>query len=330
MAKEILSKFTEDEEHLYEMPESWAAVLRDRTYQSESPSSIRSFIACPLKWWLERYSPAPEAEPRYPLTVGTFIHRIPEVFYSEPAEERTEALFMRVFRDAWDDITQRASTGIIPRDLQAEFDYLVENAKNPDAFRGMFFKKARTCVENLQDMDGDPSEVKVVSNETWCRTEMNGITIRGKIDRIELDKFGREVIQDYKTGKSPEVPEAEDGSVDYFDDGLVAMIMYAYMRAEEIGGGQISDLASLGALELMYLANNEIIRIRITEDLIEDARHLMDQVTREMKEVKETGKIRITGADTPYQKQCEYCPAQAICPLWRDGTFDMLQEEVQI
>lgn len=330
MAKEILSKFTEDEEHLYEMPESWAAILRDRKYQSESPSSIRSFIACPLKWWLERYSPAEPMEPRYPLTVGSFIHRIPEVFYSEPLEERTEELFMRTFRNAWDDITQRASTGIIPRDLQDEFDYLVENAHNPDAFRGMFFKKSRTCIENLMDMDGDPSELEVVSNEMWCRLDVNGITVRGKIDRIRQDKFGREVIQDYKTGKVPEVTETESGSVDYFDDNLIAMVMYAYMRACEIGGGSVVDLANLGALELMYLGSNEIIRIRITEQLLEDAHHLMDQVTREMREVKETGKIRITGADTPYQGQCDYCPAQAMCPLWQGGTFDRLQEKVQI
>lgn len=328
MAKEIVSKFTDDEEHLYEMPESWAAVLRDRSYWTESPSSIRNFIACPLKWWLERYSPAPEGEPRYPLTVGSFIHRIPEVFYSEPPEERDEDHFMRVFRNAWDDIVQEASTGIIPKGLQDEFNFLVENAPNPDAFRGMFFKKSRTCVESLIEIDGDPSEIDVVCNETWCRAEVNGIFINGKIDRIKKDKLGREVIQDYKTGRVPDIPE--EGPVDYFNDELIAMIMYAYMRALEIGGGELTDTSSLGALELLYLSANEVVRIKITDELLQDAKHILEEVTADMREVARTGKIRITGANTPYQDQCNWCPAQAICPLWQNGSFDRLQEEVDL
>lgn len=74
------------------LPDDWWEPLTYRSDWYESPSSINSFVACPLRWYLERYSNLPGGEASFPSVVGSLVHRILEVFYSEPQHLRTENL----------------------------------------------------------------------------------------------------------------------------------------------------------------------------------------------------------------------------------------------
>lgn len=185
---------------MYTMPEEWRLALAEIDVRKESPTSITTFLMCPLKWYLDRYSDLEDSgEVIMAGVVGTFVHRVLEVFYSEPAKLRTPELLDTTFKTAWDALkSHNEEDGVVSPDLIAELRKLEVDADNPDALRGAFYNRAKKAIENALEFDLDPSKVQVVSNEMWVRAQVHDVQIRGKIDRVDRAPRGMEDIKDYK------------------------------------------------------------------------------------------------------------------------------------
>lgn len=311
----------------YKLPDDLAKEFAS-VERKESPSSIRTYMGCPMRWYLDRYSGAEGDPSGFPAVVGTFVHRVLEVFYAEPPEMRTAELLDRVFKTLWAAMQQRAITGIVDAKLQHDFDTLEEMDSNPDGMRGRFYKRARNCVEAALGFDDDdPASVEVIANETWIRMKVNGTWIRGKIDRIRKTP-GRqgETVQDWKTGRPP----AEDEEFDILSDSFLAMGVYALARSQGTDpSGKEARLVN--RVELLFLGNQIRYRKRVTAEMLDEVTELLYKVTDGMNEAAETGYLVAQPGDTVGEGACTWCGAAGICPAWQeDGSWEPLREQWEI
>src|SRR5699024_2279828 len=223
-------------------------------------------------------------------------------------------------------IKQGSETGIIPADLQAEFEMLEENANNPDGMRGGFFNKARSCIEAIEDFEDDPSQVDVLKTESWVRTQQNGIIIRGKIDREIKAPLGGVIIQDYKSGRAPD----DDEPVSVLSDSFVPMGLYALMRSRGNRPDGM-DAQVVTAVQLLYLSPKVKYNIKVRARTLELVERMVDRVTEEMNNTVLTGDIVVSPGETPDDGPCTWCAAKAICPVWSEyNSFDLMRDELGI
>lgn len=301
------------------IPQEWQKGLLALERLKESPSSIRTYLSCPLRWYLERYSDLPGEPSGFPAVVGSFVHRVLEVFYNEPSHLRTERLLTDTFRTAWEHMKQRVDDGLIPYGLQEDFDLLVAQEADDasiDRLYGRFYKRSRACIEAVPEFDGDPAALDVVGNELWVVMDRRGVLVRGKIDRVVRTRTGGVVVQDWKTGRAP----SEDEPVDVLSDTYVPLGLYSLMMSE-VGSEDVPPCRVVGA-QLLYLGASAKYTSRVDDDVLGKVGSLVDSVLEGMKAVRQTGRVVVQPAESPAEGQCSWCPASGICPAWTDGTFD--------
>ncbi len=188
----------------YELPKEWAECLSVNG-RRESPSSIVSFLSCPMKWYLERYAPGPD-EPDYPSIwslIGTFVHRVLETYYNEPPHLRTPEHLESLFETAWRELVQGGETPLLDSEIHRGWNYLKESGdvRTPKQI-GFFRSRAKTSALGVLAFDSDPAEIDVIATESWVSGEVGEqgagqIRINGKIDRLDRGPFGEDVV-DYK------------------------------------------------------------------------------------------------------------------------------------
>lgn len=178
--------------------------------KSYSPSSISQFVSCPLAF---RYSYIEKRErpPQYSATKGSIVHRALELLYQSDPQLRT---------------TNRAKL-----DLQIAFD---EYSKLKDLV-GLNLNENElvelksqcgTLIDKYFDLE-DPKLIRPVGLELKLEATVNGNTLRGIIDRLELDENGELVVSDYKTGSVP-YQQMENSKMD-------AMHIYSLLCLENFG-----------------------------------------------------------------------------------------------
>ena len=135
-----------------------------------SPSQFERALACPLRWFLTTIGA--DAPSNAAASLGTLVHAVAEEHPHGTPEELTEALEARI----------------------EELGY------NLDTWAGRVADRhARDIVNNLASyVVGVPGEVTV---EQTVSAEVEGVTIRGRMDRLERVDEGVRVT-DLKTGKS--------------------------------------------------------------------------------------------------------------------------------
>ena len=134
-----------------------------------SPSQFERALACPLRWFLTTIGA--DAPSNAAASLGTLVHAVAEEHPHGTPEELTEALEARI----------------------EELGY------NLDTWAGRVADRhARDIVNNLASyVVGVPGEVTV---EQTVSAEVEGVTIRGRMDRLEhVDEGVR--VTDLKTGK---------------------------------------------------------------------------------------------------------------------------------
>ena len=325
-----------------QMPESWHKKFRAAVSQKwrESPSSIVSYIECPMKWLLERYLIEDDSEEvSYHALLGSLVHRILEVFYNEPSGMRKKKRLKKIESLTWTELIDGTRTGIVELRLLEEWQsYLHQQTTGEGMSEGFVVRdedevidemkrEVHKRIERLYDIDPVPDEIDVISNETWVRTSKNGIQVNGKIDRIAKDSdTDLEIIQDYKTGRTP----FGDPDVHILEDAFIPSGLYALMRSTI--SRNISDSGVVQAVELLYLNESTVYEIEIVTEEIDLADNLLEAVTREMKFSLETGDIKLCPAkSSDTDKPCRFCPVSGLCPAFADEEaepYDELEDEL--
>ena len=153
---------------------------------SLSPSRVSSFTSCPMQFRFSSIEKLPEA-PGPATTRGSIVHRALELLFVRPASERTPEALGHDMESALDEYrTHPDYVGLrLDADAADRFDH-----------------DCHTLIDKYFAME-DPTTVREIGLELWMEAEVGALTLRGIIDRLELDADGELVVTDYKTGQRP-------------------------------------------------------------------------------------------------------------------------------
>jgi putative RecB family exonuclease len=249
---------------------------------SLSPSRAGDFKTCPQLFKFRAIDRLPEPATPYQAR-GTTAHLALQRLFDLPAEHRTPESLFELFRDAW--------AGV--RDT--EYPELFETVEDERAWG----------IESLELLANyfaveDPRLIEPVERELDMSEDLDGITIRGILDRMEETPDGRLVVTDYKTGKAP--PER------YALPAFFALKIYALLVRRRTG-------RTPDAIKLIYLNGPTVYEIPVI-----DAQ--LDAMDRQLRALWTAVERAIENDDFPTRvgPLCAWCSFQSICPAWADTT----------
>jgi len=256
---------------------------------SLSPSRVSSFTNCPMQFRFSSIEKLPEP-PGVATTRGTIIHRALELLFVRPAAERT------------------------PDALQADLVAALDEYRTHPDFVGLrlddaktagFEQECRSLIERYFEME-DPREVREIGLELWMEAEVGSLTLRGIIDRLELDNDGELVVTDYKTGRAP--------SGNFEQKSLAGVHFYSFL-CEALFGKRPAKI------RLMYLKSGETIETTPTAQSVKFITTRTKAVWSAVERACTTGDFR------PRQsKLCDYCSFREWCPAF-GGNPDLAAAE---
>jgi len=194
---------------------------------SMSPSRVEAFTSCPMAFRFASIEKLPEP-PSAHMTKGSMVHRVLELLFMQPAPTRTLQNAGPAFEQA-----------VAEYRLDPEFTMLALNEAQEQAF----FADCWSLTQAYFAME-DPTTVREIGLELRLEAQVGDLTLRGIIDRLELDADGRLVVTDYKTGRAP--------GLKYEQSRLSGVHFYSFL-CEAVFGQRPA------AIRLMYLRTGETI-----------------------------------------------------------------------
>jgi putative RecB family exonuclease len=246
---------------------------------SLSPSRVSSFTSCPMQFRFSSIEKLPEP-PGVATTKGTIVHRALELLFVRPAAARTpEALA--------DDM----ATAL--QEYRTHPDWVGLRLEGDAVER--FDRDCHALTEKYFAME-DPTTVREIGLELWMEAPVGELTLRGIIDRLELDADGELVVTDYKTGRAP--------SGNFEQKSLAGVHFYSFL-CEAVFGKRPAKI------RLMYLASGETI------ETVPSAQSVKFITTRTTAVWSAVERACTTGDFRPRQsKLCDWCSFQAWCPAF--------------
>ncbi len=246
---------------------------------SLSPSKVASFKDCALAFRFSAIDRLPEpASPS--ATKGTLVHRALELLFCEAAPDRTLPAALACLDRA------RAEMVTDPEYVGLELD-AVASAE--------FAADAETLVRRYFELE-DPTTVHPIGLELRLEVQVGSLTLRGIIDRLELDEEGGLVVTDFKTGKVPGVTHEQSR--------LGGVHFYAFL-CERVLGRRPSRI------QLLYLSEPVAI---VAEPSDQSIRGLEQRTTAIWKAV-ERACAHDDFRPRP-SKLCDWCSFQEYCPAF--------------
>lgn len=250
-----------------------------------SPSSIDLYEQCPRRFEEEKIK-GMFSHPGVEAMLGTFVHRILELLMQKPPEERTLDVAKECARLAWPETESHGSF----KNLRLD-----ENAKL--RFRWDAWKS----IENYFEME-PPAGVEVVATERNVKATLNGVPIRGIIDRLDRED-GRLVVSDYKNGKLPNAK---------YDKGAKAnQLNYYAGLVQELEG----ELPAKG--RLIFTAHSTVIPVEFTEESVQivlnKAKEIWDEVHANFAATDYSAPGQSAFPPKP-SMLCAWCPVMMQCP----------------
>ena len=249
---------------------------------SLSPSRAADFKQCPLLYRFRSIDRLDEA-PSPAAARGTLVHAVLEELFELPAAERTP----------------EAAVGLVPGRWQALVEERPELAEmiadDESRTEDSWFAEAAALVERWFTLE-DPSRLEPSRREVKVEVELEGLTLRGIIDRVDVAPTGEVRIVDYKTGRSPS--ERFEGKA------LFQMKFYGLVHWRTTG--RVPDL-----LQLVYLRDGQVIRFAPDEsDLLALERNVR-AVSSAIQQASSTGDFRPSPS-----RLCSWCDFKPLCPAF--------------
>src|SRR6476661_1542263 len=195
-----------------------------------SPSRASDFMSCPMLYRFRVIDKLP-SPPTQATARGTLVHAVLERLFDLPASERTVEAAVGLVASEWERLTGEEPAML---DLLAEHDGRTDE----------WFAGAATLLETWFGLE-DPTRLEPAERELYVETEVDGLVLRGYVDRLDVAPGGAMRVVDYKTGRSPnERFEAK---------ALFQMKFYGLVLWRT--RGQIPAL-----LQLVYLGDGEVVR----------------------------------------------------------------------
>lgn len=154
---------------------------------SLTPSKVSSFTDCALAFRYSAIDRLPEP-PSEAAVRGSLVHRaLQRLMWDHQPGARTLEAALGCLSDAVAELSS-----------DPEFVGLSLTEEAQAVFAG----SAERLVRNYFALE-DPNSVTAIGMELRLETTVGGLTLRGIIDRLDLDADGGLVVTDYKTGRPP-------------------------------------------------------------------------------------------------------------------------------
>jgi putative RecB family exonuclease len=250
--------------------------------QTLSPSRAGDFKACPQLFKFRAIDRLPEPVSVYQAR-GTTAHRALQRLFDLPAPERTPEALYDLFRAAWAEAR-----------VTEEYEGLFASLEEERAW-GLH---SLAILANYFSVE-DPASFDPLEREMDLLEDLDGITIRGILDRMEERPDGTLVISDYKTGKAP--PEQ------YALPAFFALKIYALLIRRRMG-------RTPGRVRLIYLGGPDgpvVYEIPVT-----DAQ--LDAMDRQLRALWTAINRAMALEDFPPRPGplCDWCSFRDLCPAW--------------
>lgn len=243
-----------------------------------SPSSVNTFLQCPLKFKFSKIDGLVEP-PTEATLMGNFVHSVLEDLYALEPENRTIDTAKQLMRNQWNDV----------------YGALVQDVVSPQQLKN-FRWNSWFCVENLWKIE-DPTLVHLDGIEFEINHSLQGVMMKGFIDRFNFNSDGNIVISDYKTGK---VPQQQ-----WENDKFFQLYIYAALL-HELGVGKVEEV------QLMYLKAPKVLKRKVDEKQLESASQVIVSVKQDVDHACKTEEFE-------YKKSilCNWCYFKPQCPGWK-------------
>jgi putative RecB family exonuclease len=245
---------------------------------SLSPSRVEAFTSCPM---LFRFVSIEKIDdpPSIHTTRGSLVHRALQLAYTKPPHSRDAATFAACLDEAISEYRRHPDFTRLGLDESAA---------------AQFFADCRGLVDNYLRME-DPTAIRPIGLELELSTTIDGLTLRGIIDRLEL-RDGELVVTDYKTGRAP--------SVNWELRSMSGVRFYSLLCQRVFGRLPAS-------IRLLYLSSGEIIEAAPSEQAV---RFVVSKTAAVWKAVE---RACLTGDFKPHPTSlCDLCQFRPWCPAF--------------
>jgi putative RecB family exonuclease len=243
-----------------------------------SPSRASDFKLCPQLFKFRAVDKLDEPPSIYQAR-GTTAHLALQRLFDLPSDRRTPDALYDLFRSAWIE---------------------VRDEEYPDLFESVD-EEREWGIESLELLANyftveDPRALEPIDRELDMLEDLDGIVIRGILDRMEETDDGRLVITDYKTGKAP--PER------YALPAFFALKIYALLTRRRTG-------RTPDEVKLIYLNGPTVYTIPVNDAQLDamdrQLRALWTAIDRALDEERFPPRT---------SRLCDWCSFQAMCPAW--------------
>lgn len=244
---------------------------------SLSPSAVSAFKDCPLAFKLSYLDRLPQP-PSAPASKGTLVHRALELLMDRPPHDRTI--------DAALGDLDRARAELADHPDFAELDLT-------EAEWARFHVESEQLVRRYFQLE-DPTRVHPIGLELKLSAQLGRLTLRGVIDRLELDERGELVVTDYKTGVVP--------SEQFEHARLSGVHIYALLCERMLGRRP-------ARVQLLYLSKPEAIIAVPSEQSIKGVERKTTAIWSAVERACATGDFRPNPG-----RLCDFCTFKPYCP----------------
>jgi putative RecB family exonuclease len=246
---------------------------------SLSPSKVSSFKDCALAFRYSAIDHLPEPPSPY-AAKGTLVHRALELLmWEEPAGRRTLEAALDKLTRAVDEVLADPEFAELDLDAQREAEFVDD---------------AEALVRNYFQLE-DPNRVTVVGTELLLSVQVGTLTLRGIIDRLDIED-GEFVVTDYKTGRAP--------GAAYEQARLGGVHFYAFL-CEQVFGRRPSRV------QLLHLREPLAISTVPSEQSIRGLRQRTSAIWAAVEQACERDDFRPKPGPL-----CDFCAFKAYCPAW--------------
>jgi putative RecB family exonuclease len=248
---------------------------------SLSPSRAADFKACPLLYRFRSIDRIPETPSRVAVR-GTLVHAVLERLFGLPRAERTLASARELLPQVWEQLA-------IDEPAVAELFSGDEGA----AELADWLDSAAALLGNYFQLE-DPARIDPEARERLVEVVIDGLRLRGYVDRLDVNAAGDVRVVDYKTGATPrETFEAK---------ALFQMKFYALVlwRTRGVVPRQ---------LRLMYLADTDTLSYAPDATELTRFERTVKAIWAAIERATRTGDFRPSPSAL-----CEWCDHQQRCP----------------
>ena len=253
---------------------------------SLSPSRAADFKTCPLLYRFRSIDRLPE-RPSRDATRGTVVHAVLERLYDLPAAQRTLHAAQDLVSPEWDRL--RAE---VP-----ELESLFGAAADPAEITS-WLDSARDLVANYFRLE-DPTRLEPAAREERVEVVLDGLRLRGYVDRLDISSAGDIRVVDYKTGATPR--EAFEGKA-LFQMKVYALVLW---RTRGVVPRQ---------LRLIYLADTDTLSYSPEPEELERFERTLRAIWAAIERATATQEFRPNPS-----RLCDWCDHHALCPA-KGGT----------